>query len=131
MSGDKLPSICTSGSARVGNLFESVGSTIGGMFGFHHSSPLDKLKKEISQTKSDTQTVINTGIESFGKLQGDWDKDIYRDILTVNSALKSYIQLHDEILEEDIIVNKVYIFGSYILLLVVIIALYFTSSFLK
>ena len=51
--------------------------------------------------------------------------------MLVNSNLQSFIKVHDEILSEDIITNKVYIFGSYILLLIVIIALYFYKIFLK
>ena len=65
MSDDKLPKICTSGSARVGNMAISIGNSIGGMFGFHHTSPLEKLKKDIAKAQSETQTVINKGVESF------------------------------------------------------------------
>ena len=131
MSDDKLPKICTSGSTRAGNMAIGIVNSFGGIFGFHHKSPLEKLKQDISEAQAETQTVINKGVESFATLQGEFDSQMLRDIMLVNSNLHSFIKIHDEILSEDIITNKVYIFGSYILLLVVILALYFTKSFLR
>ena len=125
------PKICSSSTTRAGNTLLAVGNVFGGMFGFAKKTPLEKLHEDIAETRGETQQIISDGTEEFAKLQGEFNGQILRNISLVNSTLQQYVNIQDEILSQNIIINKIYIYGSYILSLCIIVSLYFTKSFLR
>jgi hypothetical protein len=129
------PAICSDPGTRAANLGESMGMSLLGITGlgglFNFESPLDKLKKEIQDLKSRTQQAINKGITQFASISYIVQKETLEDINAVNSSLQAYVNMQDEIINGKIILNDIYIFGTYFLLLVVIIFLLISNAFKK
>ena len=129
------PAICTSSSAQAGNMGLSIWNSlvdITGLGGLVNSkTPMEKLQSEISQLKQETQDAINSGSQAFANLQGDIDAALIADVMAVNSSLQAYVDMQDEIINDKIILNDIYIFGTYFLLLVVIIFLLISNAFKK
>lgn len=120
-----------SGKSKALNLAIGIGNAAGAMFGFGVKSPLQALQEDIAGFKYETQEIINESATQFAQLQGAFNNEIFRVIMRVNSTLQQSITIGDTILNQKTLINQMYIYGSYILSICIIIALYFTKSFLR
>ena len=129
------PDICTNSGVQAGNMGLSIWNSlvdITGLGGLINSqTPMEKLQNEVQDLKNKTQGAINTGIKQYALLENELDINIMKDVMAVNSSLQSYVDMQDEIINGRIILNNIYIFGTYFLLIVVIIFLLISNAFKK
>ena len=129
------PDICTNSGVQAGNMGLSIWNSlvdITGLGGLINSqTPMEKLQNEVQDLKNKTQDAINTGIKQYAVLENELDINIMKDVMAVNSSLQSYVDMQDEIINGRIILNNIYIFGTYFLLIVVIIFLLISHAFKK
>jgi len=129
------PDICTNSGVQAGNMGLSIWNSlvdITGLGGLINSqTPMEKLQNEVQDLKNKTQDAINTGIKQYAVLENELDINIMKDVMAVNSSLQSYVDMQDEIINGRIILNNIYIFGTYFLLIVVIIFLLISNAFKK
>ena len=125
------PDICKSGAANMGF---SIGQSLLGVIGLGWTmgeSPLQKLQDQIQSEQEKTQDLINEGTTIFSKLQVSFDENILKSVSLVNSSLHSYVNYQNEIIKEKTILNKTYIFGTFILVLIIVIFLLISNALNK
>ena len=127
------PSICTSGAVRGENLGESIGVSLLNLTGlgglFNIETPMDKLQKQIQEIKDKTQQVINKSTAIFAGIQTSIDEEFISDFQAIDAELHSYVDFQNEVLNEKITKNLIYIIGSFFLLLVTIVFLLISNAF--
>ena len=128
------PSICTNGNVFTGNMAASVGLSMLKVFGISSSllgikTPMDILTQDITTIQSQTQTVINTSVASYDKYQNQLNSEDIKTINSLNESLQSFVNYQDQLLSNKITSNVIYIAGSYILLIVIIIFLLSSGAF--
>lgn len=123
-------SICTDPGKQQSNLFSSIGWSLVDLTGmgslFNQNNSLQNLQNETAQENQHTQTIVNQGNLKFDNKQEQIDETLFKNITFVNNSLQSYVRLHDEILNEKITTNKLYLGASFILILIIIIFIVFT-----
>ena len=135
VSAPSPPSICTSSATQSGNMGLSIWNSLVDITGlgglFNSKTPLEKLQNEVQVLKQKTQDAINKGTTQFATITNKVEKQILADVMVVNNSLQAYVDMQDEIINGRIILNNIYIFGTYFLLIVVIIFLLISNAFKK
>ena len=125
------PKICKSGA---GNMGFAIGQSLLGITGFGFvmgKSPLEKLQDQIQSEQEQTQGLINEGTTIFAKDQVSFNENIIRSVNLVNSSLHNYVNYQNEIIKEKTILNQTYIFGTFILVIIIVIFLSISNALNK
>ena len=124
------PKICTSKDAQATNLLGAIGGSLLAITGLGSLFPipnsLQKLQDQITAENAKTQDLVNAGSAAFAKMQGSINKDIIQDFMLINLSLNAHMDLNKTILDEKILLNKVYITSSFVLILLLLIWNYIT-----
>ena len=121
-----LPDVCTKGSgAYAANFAESFGMAAIGMCGLSGlfgdgPTPLDKLKEQIKEEQQKTQSLINASSYAFAKAQEAIDGLIYQGLVIEAKAATADIKYVEEILNEKITTNSIYIAATFGMIIIII-----------
>ena len=125
------PNICKNSA---GNAGFAIGQSLLGMIGFGWTmgqTPLEKLQAQIQSEQEATQDLINAGTTAFAQKEVSFDEQTMRNISLVNTELHKYVNYQTEIVKEQTILNKTYIFGTFILVLIIVIFLLISNALNK
>ena len=120
-----MADLCSSVSIKEANWGESLGyaaANIFGLGGFIESfapTPLDKLKSQIAQI-NDKATALNQNMQiKFDTNILNLDTDLLNTMKTLQTNTLTQLNLHEEKLEEEISINRIYIASCFIIVLLI------------
>jgi hypothetical protein len=117
------PPLCGSSGKDAENLGVGIGKSFLNILGFGWTvkSPLDELNKRIKNLSDLTQQVLDKGVIMFAKTTVSLDESIIKDMSIINTSLQNYVQYYSETIREKGITNSILIYGSYIIILIILV----------
>lgn len=97
--------------------FFGLGDAIKGLTGW--KTPGDQVKDKISSLHEATDAFRNQANLELWKGQNEINTELFHAITLGNDDLNQSLQYYDELLSEDISINKVYIFFLYIFFILI------------
>ena len=109
---------------KVGDTWSNVGIAIGNLFGIggiiekHVPTPLDKLNTQISNLNSDINDFIQTSQYELNIINSKALADINDEIKSTYNTMLSQLKYNDEILQDEISTNQIYIAASFLFIII-------------
>jgi hypothetical protein len=109
-------------SGKAANWFIQYGLGIGSMFGMSalsSFSPDTCTQDVLNAAQNAMQGIVNTNTILFAQQQVKLEQDILTTFVQLNQTLTTNIQLVSTVLQNEIDIQKIEVFGLYILVLII------------
>jgi len=126
-------SLCTNAATQAGNFGETFGYAVANMFGIggfiksaaggKANTALDNLNKQIASINEDTKAFAQAMNIRVIQNETKLDAGLLQGFQLGQKELYSQVQFNEEKMNDDISSNRIYIFASWALLLVMLIFL--------